>query len=43
MQIAFGIFGILLINLLLAFELADKLIAKDELAVAREIQIGLHA
>lgn len=31
----------LLWNLLLALELADKLIAKDELAVARHIQLGL--
>ncbi len=34
-------FGFILINLLLAFELADKLIAKDELGVAREIQTSL--
>jgi serine phosphatase RsbU (regulator of sigma subunit) len=33
--------GFILINLLLAFELADKLVAKDELAIAREVQIGL--
>jgi sigma-B regulation protein RsbU (phosphoserine phosphatase) len=33
--------GFLLLNLLLAFELADKLVAKDELAIAREVQIGL--
>jgi serine phosphatase RsbU (regulator of sigma subunit) len=31
----------LLLNVLLAFELADKLTAKDELEVAREIQMGL--
>ncbi len=34
-------FGFIVVNLILAFELADKLIAKDELAVAREIQTGL--
>ncbi len=33
--------GFILVNLNLAFELADKLIAKDELAVAREIQTNL--
>jgi len=33
--------GFIFVNLLLAFELADKLVAKDELAVAREVQIGL--
>ena len=33
--------GFILINLLLAFELADKLVAKDELAIAREVQLGL--
>ena len=31
----------LFLNVLLAFELADKLTAKDELEVAREIQMGL--
>jgi serine phosphatase RsbU (regulator of sigma subunit) len=31
----------IILNLLLAFELADKLVAKDELAIAREVQIGL--
>lgn len=36
-----SVFGFLVINILLAFELADKLIAKDELAVARDIQNGL--
>lgn len=35
------IVGFLLLNVLLAFELADKLIAKDELEVARNIQLGL--
>lgn len=33
--------GFIFVNIILAFELADKLIAKDELAVAREIQTGL--
>jgi len=36
-----GLWGFILMNLLLAFELADKLTAKDELEVAREIQINL--
>jgi serine phosphatase RsbU (regulator of sigma subunit) len=35
------ILGFLFLNLLLAFELADKLIAKDELGIAREVQLGL--
>jgi len=30
------------LNLLLAFEVADKMLAKDELEIAREIQIGLQ-
>lgn len=37
----FGGLAFLLLNVLLAFELADKLTAKDELEVAREIQMGL--
>lgn len=36
-----SVFAFIIINLLLAFELADKLIAKDELAVARDIQNNL--
>ncbi len=36
-----AVFGFLIINILLAFELADKLIAKDELAVAWDIQNSL--
>ena len=40
-QYQLSFFGFVLVNLLLAFELADKLVAKDELAVAREVQIGL--
>ncbi len=36
-----AIIGFILLNLLLAFELADKLTAKDELAIAREIQTAL--
>jgi len=36
-----AIWGFLLINLLVAFELADKLTAKDELEVAREIQLNM--
>ena len=35
------IYSFLLLNLLIAFELADKLTAKNELAVAREIQKSL--
>lgn len=35
------IYSFLILNLLLAFELADKLTAKNELAVAREIQNSL--
>ncbi len=34
-------FGFILVNIILAFELSDKLIAKDELAVASEIQSSL--
>ncbi|MGE5683121.1 MAG: PP2C family protein-serine/threonine phosphatase [Bacillota bacterium] len=33
--------GFFMLNILLAFEVADKLTAKDELAVARDIQISL--
>lgn len=36
-----ALWGFILINLLLAFELADKLTAKDELQVAREIQLNM--
>lgn len=36
-----AIFSFLLLNLLIAFELADKLTAKGELEMAREIQSGL--
>jgi phosphoserine phosphatase RsbU/P len=36
-----ALWGFLLINLLVAFELADKLTAKDELEVAREIQMNM--
>ena len=32
----------LTLNLLLAFEVADKMLAKDELEIAREIQMGLQ-
>ncbi len=35
------LFGFLILNFLLALEVADKLVAKDELEVAREIQMGL--
>ena len=37
----FAVWGFILIILLVAFELADKLTAKDELAVAREIQLNM--
>ena len=37
----FAVWGFIMINLLLAFELADKLTAKDELEVAREIQMNM--
>ena len=36
-----SVFAFVVMNILLAFELADKLIAKDELAVARDIQNSL--
>lgn len=36
-----AVLGFFIINILIAFELADKLTAKDELAVAREIQTAL--
>ena len=38
---AWAVWGFLLINVLVAFELADKLTAKDELEVAREIQLNM--
>ena len=38
----YGLIAFLLINLLLAFELADKMVAKDDLEIARDIQIGLQ-
>jgi sigma-B regulation protein RsbU (phosphoserine phosphatase) len=37
----FAVLGFILVNLLVAFELADKLTAKDELEVAREIQLNM--
>lgn len=37
----FAFYSFILLNLLLAFELADKLIAKDELDLARKIQTSL--
>jgi len=36
-----AVYSFILLNLLIAFELADKLIAKDELDLAREIQTSL--
>ena len=38
---SFVFYAIVLFNFLLALELADKLIAKDELSVARDIQLSL--
>ena len=38
---SYVIFGFIVLNGLLAFELADKLLTKDELQVARKIQAGL--
>lgn len=40
-DLRWSVVGFLVINILLAFELADKLIAKDELAVAWDIQNSL--
>jgi len=40
-QNSYIIFGFIILNLLLAFELADKLLTKDELEVARKIQSDL--
>jgi sigma-B regulation protein RsbU (phosphoserine phosphatase) len=37
----YAFYSFLILNFLLALELADKLIAKDELAIAREIQLSL--
>ena len=38
----YAFIAFLLVNSLLAFELADKLLAKDELEIAREIQLSLQ-
>lgn len=38
---SYVILSFLLLNVLLAFELADKLLTKDELSIARKIQSGL--
>lgn len=40
-ELSYAIYSFLIFNLLLALELADKLITKDELSVAREIQLSL--
>ena len=37
-----AVYAFLLINFLLAMELADKLMTKDELSIAREIQLSLQ-
>ncbi len=38
----YAMLAFLLVNMLLAFEVADKLLAKDELEIARDIQVGLQ-
>jgi len=38
----YGLIAFLILNLLLAFELADKMVSKDELEIARNIQLGLQ-
>ncbi len=38
----YGLAAFLLVNALLAFELADKMLAKDELEIARDIQLSLQ-
>lgn len=40
-NLGYTTFGFFLLNLMLAFELADKLLAKDELAMARDIQTSM--
>lgn len=40
-QVSNAVYSFLILNLLLALELADKLITKDELSIAREIQLSL--
>ncbi|MFQ5823170.1 MAG: PP2C family protein-serine/threonine phosphatase [bacterium] len=39
---SYALFVFLILNFLLALELADKLVAKDELEIARDIQISLQ-
>ena len=41
-QIASAVYSFIIITFLLAMELADKLITKDELSVARDIQLSLQ-
>ena len=38
----YAVVAIIIFNLLIAFELADRMLAKDELEIAREIQVGLQ-
>ncbi len=38
----YALLAFVVLNLLLAFELADKMLAKDELEIAREIQLDLQ-
>ena len=40
-ELAYALYSFLIMNFLLALEVADKLITKDELGLAREIQLGL--
>jgi phosphoserine phosphatase RsbU/P len=41
-RIESGLYSFIIVNILLAMELADKLITKDELSIAREIQLSLQ-
>jgi len=41
-RIASAFYSFLILNILLAMELADKLITKDELGIARDIQLSLQ-
>ena len=38
----YAVIAIIIFNLLIAFELADRMLAKDELEIARQIQVGLQ-
>lgn len=41
-QISAAVYSFIIVTILLAMELADKLITKDELSIAREIQLSLQ-